>query len=192
MLDLVVEQTYRIESRFLEPACGDGAFLIEILRRKLTQVKRRYAKNYSDVCRYSFLALCSIYGIDILPDNIHNCREKLLKLWIAHITGFQQFQNDENLLNSAIFVLNKNIIDGDSLSLKRLDGTPIIFSEWSFITDTLIKRRDFKFEDLISVQNDQLNLFDPGISIEEDTKTYVPLPLEEFKPIDYRTLANAK
>ena len=66
MLDLVKQETERIESRFLEPACGEGAFLKEILRRKLEVVKNRYKKSPYDYERYAVLALTSIYGVDIM------------------------------------------------------------------------------------------------------------------------------
>ena len=63
MLDLVKQETERIDSRFLEPACGDGNFLSEILRRKLAVVKRSYGKwlrSMLGLLLYStfFLSLC--------------------------------------------------------------------------------------------------------------------------------------
>ena len=74
MLDLVEQETERIDSRFLEPACGTGNFLAEILRRKLRVVAARYRRGRLDYERYGVLAVSSIYGIDILEDNVIACR----------------------------------------------------------------------------------------------------------------------
>ena len=79
MLDLVKQETERIDSRFLEPACGKGAFLTEILKRKLKVVRDRYSKSQIEYERYAFLAVTSIYGIDILQDNVTDCIKILLK-----------------------------------------------------------------------------------------------------------------
>ena len=80
MLDLVKQETERIESRFLEPACGTGNFLSEILERKLHIVELRYGKNQLDYERYAVLAISSIYGIDILEDNVLECRKRLFDI----------------------------------------------------------------------------------------------------------------
>ena len=80
MLDLVKQETERIDSRFLEPACGNGNFLAEILRRKLAVVKSRYGKNADDYERYAVIAVTSIYGVEILQDNAQECRERLFEI----------------------------------------------------------------------------------------------------------------
>lgn len=80
MLDLVKPETERIDSRFLEPACGNGNFLAEVLRRKLAVVKERYAKSQIEFERYAVLAISSIYGVDILEDNAVECRNRLFKI----------------------------------------------------------------------------------------------------------------
>lgn len=77
MLDLVKQETERIDSRFLEPACGTGNFLIEILHRKLRVVEARYAKSQLEYERYAVLAVSSLYGIDILDDNAEECWQRL-------------------------------------------------------------------------------------------------------------------
>ena len=70
MLDLVKAETERIESRFLEPACGNGNFIAEVLRRKLVVVSSRYRRSPAEYQRYAFVALSSVYGVDILEDNV--------------------------------------------------------------------------------------------------------------------------
>ncbi|MBU6221080.1 MAG: SAM-dependent DNA methyltransferase, partial [Bacteroidetes bacterium] len=81
MLDLVKHETERIDSRFLEPACGNGNFLAEVLRRKLKVVDERYGNNQMDWERYAVIAISSIYGVDILEDNAKECRERLYTIF---------------------------------------------------------------------------------------------------------------
>ena len=81
MLDLVKQETERIESRFLEPARGTGNFLAEVLERKLIVVKNRYGKIQLEYERNAVLAVSSIYGINILEDNATKCREGLFKIF---------------------------------------------------------------------------------------------------------------
>lgn len=87
MCDLVKQETERIESRFLEPACGNGNFLVEVLRRKLAVVKSRYRKSPFDYERYSVLAMTSLYGVDILEDNAEECRQRLFGIWDKEYTA---------------------------------------------------------------------------------------------------------
>src|ERR1017187_4607596 len=96
MLDLVKQETERIDSRFLEPACGKGNFLVEILERKLSVVELRYGKNQLDYERYAVLAASSVYGIDILEDNIVECRKRLFGILdLAYTRLFKEAAKDE-------------------------------------------------------------------------------------------------
>ena len=76
MCDMVIQETERVDSRFLEPACGDGNFLIEILKRKLNIVRKKYQKSIYDYERFSLLAIGSLYGVELLEDNVIACRER--------------------------------------------------------------------------------------------------------------------
>jgi len=150
MLDLVKQETERIESRFLEPACGTGNFLAEILDRKLRTVKSRYRKSQSEYERYAVLAVSSIYGIDILEDNVAVCRKRLFDVFERHYDFL--FRN-EDCLRTVKFLLQRNIIWGDALTLKTVGERPqpIVFSEWSPVKGgRKMKRRDFTFEELLS------------------------------------------
>ena len=80
MLDLVKQETERIDSRFLEPACGTGNFLVEILRRKLEVVRRQYQKQLGELELQTTIALSSVYGIDIMKDNVEECCQRLLDI----------------------------------------------------------------------------------------------------------------
>ena len=151
MIDLIDEGKLSIESRFLEPACGNGNFLYEILEKKLKSVEDKYKKDQSDYERYSILAVSSIYGIDILRDNVLECRKRLLNLYIEkYKNNFKDKVNDKSIL-SISYILDHNIIVGDALSLKISDKSnkPIIFSEWTFVNTSMIKRRDYTLANLI-------------------------------------------
>ena len=145
MLDMVKQETERIDSRFLEPACGTGNFLVEILKRKIAVVESRYSKNQIEYERYSILALSSIYGIDILKDNVQTCRDRLLGIFTHYYLSNYKKDFKPDCLKSAEFILSRNILWGDALSLKTPDekAEPIIFSEWSAVNGSMIKRRDY-------------------------------------------------
>src|SRR3989344_5035443 len=115
MLDLVKQETERIESRFLEPACGTGNFLTEILERKLRVVEARYSKSQLDYERYAVLAVSSIYGIDILKDNVQECRKRLFDIFDKKYTGIFGGRAKDECRNAARFILERNIIWGDAL-----------------------------------------------------------------------------
>lgn len=189
MLDLVKQETERIDSRFLEPACGKGAFLAEVLHRKLTVVKERYQKSPIEYERYAILALSSIYGIDILEDNVADCRFEMLKIFKSEYETALKQPCSEECEISAKFILFKNIVWGDALTLKRVDKPelPIIFSEWSAVNGKMIKRRDFSFSNLLNCSTEGLPLFsDKG----EDV--WLPVPVKEFPITHYLKIADAE
>ena len=153
MLDLVDHETKRIDSRFLEPACGHGNFLIEVLKRKVEVIKNKFSKSQIDFERNLFLAVASIYGIDIQKDNVIKCQERLFEyIYTIYRDAFKNNLKEE-LLNSIKYVLSRNILCGDALTLKTYEedliGQPIVFSDWTIITGSLVKRKDFIFSDLI-------------------------------------------
>lgn len=153
MLDLVKQETERIDSRFLEPACGTGNFLVEILRRKLVVVKFRYGKSQLEYERYAILAISSIYGIDLLIDNVIECRNRLLELFKDSYTDLFHSDTKAECIHSAQFILSKNIIQGDALTLNQVDSDqPIVFSEWNAVNGSKIKRRDFTFANLLEAE----------------------------------------
>lgn len=190
MLDLVRQETERIDSRFLEPACGHGNFLTEILRRKLKIVEMKYAKNKSDFERYAVLAVSSIYGIDILEDNVQDCRKRLYDIFNEMYVRLYKEDCKRECLETARFILEKNIIWGDALSLKKVGGhkEPIVFSEWSPVNGNMMKRRDFTFHGLLKHEDiKELPLFsDHG----EDV--FIPKPEKDYPLIHFLRLADAE
>jgi hypothetical protein len=179
MLDLVQHETERIDSRFLEQACGNGNFLAEVLRRKLTVVDSRYSKSQIEWERYSVIAVSSIYGVDILEDNAQECRDRLLGIYTEwYSKTFKQVNN--NCIRSVRFLLTRNILWGDALDFTNPETKqPIIFSEWSAVNGAMLKRRDYMFKFLVE-KTHQFALFnDEGnaAAIDEPVKDY---PLIHF------------
>lgn len=122
MLDLVKQETERVDSRFLEPACGNGNFLAEILRRKLRVVEARYGKSAADYEKYAVLAATSIYGVDILQDNVEECRKRLFDLWDEAYTAHCRGECREEVREAVRFILSRNILCGNALTLKKVDA----------------------------------------------------------------------
>lgn len=133
----VKQETERIESRFLEPACGDGNFLAEILRRKLTVVKSRYGKHAADYECYSVIAVTSIYGADILQDNVEDCRKRLFEIWDKDYTTICKKEANNDCREAVRYILRHNILCGDALTLKQVDDSPIIFADKGVPANTL-------------------------------------------------------
>ncbi len=190
MLDLVKQETERIDSRFLEPACGDGNFLAEILRRKLAVVKSRYGKNTADYERYAVIAVTSIYGVDILHDNVDECRKRMFEIFDREYTINCRKDANNGTREAIRFILGKNILCGDALTMKTSDGEPIIFAEWSAVNFCLLKRRDFRLDHMLednSKASWQLDLFGNVSRHEHDeTGAVVLSPIREFPPTHYR------
>ena len=151
MINLIDEGKLTIESRFLEPACGNGNFLYEIFEKKLNSVENKYKKNQNDYERYSILAVSSLYGIDLLKDNILECRRRLLNLYIEKYKVNFNDKINEKCIFTANYILDHNIIVGDALTLKisKKTNKSIIFSEWTFVNASMIKRRDYTLANLI-------------------------------------------
>lgn len=149
MLDLVKHETERIDSRFFEPACGDGNFLFEILKRKFKIVEMNYKKNQEDFNKYCLLAVSSIYGVELLEDNTEICRKRLSNLFIEFYSNNLKVKPNKNLIKSVEFLLRRNILCGDALTLLSNEGVPIIFSEWSLLSNDF-KRRDYKLAEMLS------------------------------------------
>lgn len=180
MLDLVKHETERIDSRFLEPACGNGNFLAEVLRRKLNVVNHKYGKNQMDWERYAVIAVSSIYGVDILEDNAMECRIRLYGIFNDYYTTFFKDKCKDECRRSIRFLFDRNILWGDALDFTNpATKQPIIFSEWSAVNGTMLKRRDYMFKFLVE-KSHQFSLFnDLGnpAAIDEPVKDF---PLIHF------------
>ena len=144
MLDLVKDESERIDSRFLEPACGSGNFLVQILLRKLAAVEYKYGKSDFERRHYSLLALMCVYGIEILSDNIAECRANLLEI----VGKYLNLSESDELYRAAAYVLTQNLVHGDARTMLTHDGQAILFAEWGYLGKGKFQRRDFRFEAL--------------------------------------------
>ena len=181
MLDLVKQETERLDSRFLEPACGDGNFLIEVLNRKLEILVKQYKKNQYEFERNSIVVVGSIYGVDILADNAQSARDRLFARFIEVYEKYFKEHANDNLIKSIKFILDKNIIHGDALTLKQVDiENPLTFSEWAIINDKL-KRRDFTLADLIAYAP-----FEKGTLFSDiGDEVHIPSPIKDYPLVKY-------
>jgi hypothetical protein len=186
MLDLVKQETDRIESRFLEPACGTGNFLAEILERKLRVVEKRYGKSPLEYERNAVLAVSSIYGIDILEDNVVECRKRLFSIFDRNYKNLFR----EECLNTVNYILERNIIWGDALTLNTVGDNPhpIIFSEWSPVNGSMLKRRDFAFHELVFYAG----MRDKPLFSDLGEEVFIPEPVKEYPLTHYLRVADAE
>ena len=156
MLDLVANECLRPDSRFLEPACGDGNFLSAILKRKLSELRRKYKKSPRDYEKLSIVAIGSLYGVDIMNDNVEACRERLFSIWNAEYTDQCKSDASDETREAAKFIIERNIINGNALTLMCVDANgndtkaPIVFSEWTLINGTQMQRSDYTMADLLT------------------------------------------
>jgi hypothetical protein len=142
MLDLVKGETQRIDARFLEPACGSGNFLVRILQRKLAAVEMKFGKTEFEKKNYALLALMCAYGIELLPDNISECRTNMLEIFSEYLA----LEESDDLFIAANYVLAQNIVHGDALTMRTHLGQPITFAEWGYLGKGKFQRRDFRFD----------------------------------------------
>ena len=183
MLDLVKQETERIDSRFLEPACGDGNFLAEVLRRKLGIVENRYGKSQLEFERYLVIAVSSIYGVDILEDNAVECRARLFRMVDEKYSMLYKDKCKDECRRSIQFLLNRNILWGDALDFTNpVTREPIVFSEWSAVNGTMLKRRDYVFRFLVE-KTHQFSLFN-----DEGQPAAIDEPVRDFPLIHFLKL----
>ena len=193
MCDLVKNETNRIDSRFLEPACGNGNFLAEILRRKLDVVRRKYGKSNSEYVQYSILAVCSIYGVELLEDNVAECRERLYKIWNKRYTAKLKTDCSDEDRTTVKFILEKNILCGDALTMRQHDGTPIVFAEWTLVRNGKIKRRDYTLSDLLDSEKkfgEQLGLAMASWDYDKKIESFIPRPVGDYPLVNIREVVN--
>jgi N-6 DNA Methylase len=181
MLDLVKYESERINSRFLEPACGSGNFLTHILKRKLAAVELKYGKSEFDRSHYSLLGLMCIYGIELLTDNIKECHANLMEIFAE----FLDIDQGSDLYRAASYVLSQNIVHGDALSMETNSKKPITFAEWGYLGKGKYQRRDFRFDALTGA-----SAFSAEGSLFADLgKHEIFLPIKTYEPATVRDLA---
>ncbi|MBF6571669.1 MAG: SAM-dependent DNA methyltransferase [Candidatus Binataceae bacterium] len=180
MLDLVKHETERIDSRFLEPACGSGNFLVRILRRKLAAVELKFGKSEFERRHYALLALMCTYGIELLEDNIAECRANMLEI----LADYLSLKESDDLYRAAFYVLTQNLVHGDALTMRTSDDQPITFAEWGYLGKGKFQRRDFRLDTLTqsSAFSAEGSLFAHlgKHEIFKPTKAYPPVTVSEL------------
>lgn len=179
MLDLVSDEASRIESRFLEPACGSGNFLREVLRRKLIEVKRRYGNDDFKKTHYAALAVMSIYGIELLEDNAAECRQNLLDVFCAEMG----FEPNGEVAAACQRVLATNIVQGDALAMTNHGGDPISFAEWSYLGAGRFQQRIFSYDALT-----QMSSWGPDSLFATLGKHEIFTPISEVRTVTLKEL----
>lgn len=183
MLDLVKQETERIDSRFLEPACGNGNFLAEVLSRKLQVVSDRYARSQVEWERYAVIAISSIYGVDILEDNALECRDRLYAIFDEQYMTLFKDKCKNACRRSVRFLLLRNILWGDALDFTNpVTKKPIVFSEWSAVNSVMLKRRDYMFRFLVEKVH-QFSLFN-----DEGNAAAIDEPIQDFPLVHFLKL----
>lgn len=183
MLDLVKGETERIDSRILEPACGSGNFLVPVLKRKLAAVEAKFGKSDFEKRLYSLLAVMCTYGIELLADNIIECRANMLEVFAEYLN----LGETDELYLAASYVLSKNLVHGDALTMLTHDGRPITFAKWGYLGKGKFQRRDFRFEVLT-----QMSAFSQeGTLFAHLGKHEIFTPLKAYPPITVRELASS-
>jgi hypothetical protein len=184
MLNLVKDETERIDSRFLEPACGSGNFLVQILRRKLAAVERKYGQSDFERRHYALLGLMCIYGIELLADNIAECRANVLEIFAEYL----YLEETSEWYRAASYVLSQNLVHGDALTMRTHIGQPITFAEWGYVGKGKFQRRDFRLDTLtlFSTFSEESSLFASlgKHEIFQPDKTYPPLTVSDLAKSD--------
>ena len=135
-LDEVNKACNELESTFLEPAAGEGAFLKEIITRKLQMIEKNYKDSLIMYENYSLLALSTIYGIELLEDNAQACSLNIFQIYYEFYNKVASNFNEalkKKVLDSAKLIISANIAQGDFLTQQSPNGKEMIFSEWKII-----------------------------------------------------------
>jgi len=193
MLDLVANECLRPDSRFLEPACGNGNFQTAILKRKLSELRRKYKNSPYDYEKQAIVAIGSLYGVDIMRDNVEECRERLFSIWNEEYTAHCKSDASEEARQAAKFIISRNIINGNALTLMCVDAegndtsAPIVFSEWTLISSNRMQRSDYTMSDLL-LYNDSSegNLFALSEEQKEEGGIFLRRYITHYKKVqDY-------
>ena len=181
MLDLVKGETERIDSRFLEPACGSGNFLVPVLQRKLAAVEAKFGKSDFERRHYALLAVMCTYGIELLADNIAECRANMLEVFADYLN----LDETDELYRAASYVLSQNLVHGDALTMRTHDGQPITFAEWGYLGKGKFQRRDFRFDVLTQMSS----FSQEGSLFAHLGKHEIFTPIKAYPPMTVRELA---
>jgi hypothetical protein len=181
MLDLVRGETERIDSRFLEPACGSGNFLVPVLQRKLAAVEAKFGRTDFERRHYALLAVMCTYGIELLADNIIECRANMLEVFADYLN----LDETDEVYLAAYYVVSQNLVHGDALTMRTHDGQAITFAEWGYLGRGKYQRRDFRLDVLTQMSS----FTQEGSLFAHLGKHEVFTPIKAYPPMNVRDLA---
>ena len=181
MLDLVRGETERIDSRFLEPACGSGNFLVPVLQRKLAAVEAKFGRTDFERRHYALLAVMCTYGIELLADNIIECRANMLEVFADYL----KLDETDEVYLAAYYVVSQNLVHGDALTMRTHDGQAITFAEWGYLGRGKYQRRDFRLDVLTQMSS----FTQEGSLFAHLGKHEVFTPIKAYPPMNVRDLA---
>jgi hypothetical protein len=203
MLNLpgVVHECERIDAKFLEPACGNGNFLAEVLRRRLAVVDRKCRRALICWEQDALQGLACIYGIEWLYDNVNECRDRLHGIFAeAYISRFGK-KAREAVLDAARHILRCNILQGDALEMttvgdKVMPARPLIFTEWSILSGGKVKRWRYEFRELTRpLPGAAPSLFEDDVEplfCEAGKPVFIARPLDSKPVVHYLKLAESE
>ena len=151
----IKEKIQDLTATFLEPSAGEGAFLFEILKRKMhvAEKQSQTEKEYEENC---LIALSTLYGIEIMEDNVEMLVMNMIMTFTeiysgAVISKFSAKNPNTHVLKSAQIIIKANIAQGDTLKGTAADGKPIIFSEWKLIKGRTkkVERLEYTFQSIL-------------------------------------------
>lgn len=191
-----------ITSTFLEPAVGEGIFLVEVLSRKLKNAEKIAQGDMVVFENYALLSLSTVYGVELLEDNAQKCVMNLYHCFYNYYLKMQKESNTKikkKVLDSAKLIISNNIVQGNFLTKKTSEGRSIVFSEWKPLnlnrcTKALkVQRTEYTLESILEGTNEvgytnnpktrveQLDIFSDGF-LDED---FDDVPMNEEKIFKY-------
>ena len=142
--------------------------------------RSKFGKSDFEKRHYALLALMCTYGIELLADNIAECRANMLEI----LADYLNLDESDDLYRAASYVLSQNLVHGDALTMRTHDGQPITFAEWGYLGKGKFQRRDFRFDVLTgsSAFSAEGSLFAHlgKHEIFTPTKTYPPMTVSEL------------
>ena len=186
----IKEKVNSLTATFLEPSAGEGAFLVEILRRKMEYAKSQ-SKTNDELQKNFLLVLSTLYGIELMQDNVEMLVMNMNNTFRdVYFTSIDHADQNNKILKSAQTIISANMAQGDALTRKTATGEPIIFSEWKPIGKNKVQRTEYTFDSIVegggplgSVQHqyEQLDLFtdDESEAEEQDVQHYLPVKWED-------------
>jgi len=155
-----------LTATFLEPGPGEGAFLCEVLRRKLKMVGEEYSDTLGQYENFALLALSTLYGIELLEDNTQICAINMYEVfrnnYESMTCSFGRGQK-RSVQDSAKTIIAKNVVQGNFLTQQNPKGEPIVLTEWQSLTKPTkvtktikVIRTEYTLDDVVSGRKNEL------------------------------------